>query len=107
MLDCDADEVNPLGTMIETMGKHGANVELRQKLPDGSYVPAPSHTVKAIGAQARIATTAHGLESMTKKEKSDWAIHMKDRGNQFYANKEYEKAINTYVEVRMSCDCVP
>jgi hypothetical protein len=96
------DDVNPLQTMINTMAKHGASLELKKKMPDGTYQTASEGTLRAIGAQARMATTAQGLETMTKKERNEWAIHMKDKGNEYYSNREFDKAITTYAEVRIS-----
>jgi hypothetical protein len=100
----DMNNSNPLKTMMDTMGKHGANVELKRKMPDGSYQTASEGTMKALGAQARMSSTAQVLQSMTKEEKDLWAIEMRHMANGLYKEKRYDEALNRYMEAITASD---
>jgi hypothetical protein len=103
-----AMEYNPLDTMISSLEKHSsAKVELKQRLPDGTYMPAPNGTLEAIGSQAKIAATAGVIQNMTSQEKTDWAISKKDEGNVLYSQHQYNEAIQVYMEVKIWNLCPP
>jgi hypothetical protein len=94
-------DYNPLETMMSAFqqSSSSAKIELKQRLPDGSYQPAPSGTMEAIGSQAKLAATANIIANMTKEEKTKWAIDKRNEGNQSYLRKEFEGAIQIYLEV--------
>jgi hypothetical protein len=94
-------DYNPLETMMSAFqqSSSSAQIELKQRLPDGSYQPAPNGTMEAIGSQAKIAATASVIANMTKEEKTKWAIDKRNEGNQSYLRKEFEGAIQIYLEV--------
>lgn len=92
-------DYNPLSTMINTMKNNGVNMELKQKMSDGTYKTAPEDTLKALGTQAKIAANANILQNMTKEEKTNWAIYKKNEGNKLYFENKFSEAIETYIEV--------
>lgn len=100
----DMNDSNPLKTMMDTMGKHGANVELKRKMPDGTYQTASEGTMKALGAQARMSSTAQVLQSMTTEEKDLWAIEMRQMANELYKEKKFDQALNRYMEAITASD---
>lgn len=97
-------DYNPLETMMSVFqqSSSSAKIELKQRLPDGSYQPAPSGTLEAIGSQAKLAATANIIANMTREEKTRWAVEKRNEGNQFYLRKEFENAIQIYLEVYLS-----
>lgn len=100
----DMNDTNPLKTMMDTMCKHGANVELKRKMPDGTYQTASDGTMKALGAQARMSSTAQVLQSMTKEEKDLWSIEMRQMANELYKEKKFDEALNRYMEAITASD---
>ena len=94
MLEC-----NPLDTMIETMNEHGSKMELKQRMPDGTYQTTSKETIQALNLQAKFKTIGNSLSLMTKEEKNNWAITKKNQGNEFYFQHLYKEAIETYLEV--------
>lgn len=100
----DMNDTNPLKTMMDTMSKHGANVELKRKMPDGTYQTASDGTMKALGAQARMSSTAQVLQSMTKEEKDLWAIEMRQMANELYKEQKFDEALNRYMEAITAAD---
>lgn len=100
----DMNDTNPLKTMMDTMAKHGANVELKRKMPDGTYQTASEGTMRALGAQARMSSTAQVLDTMTKEEKDMWAIEMRKMANELYNEKKYDEALGRYMEALTASD---
>ena len=100
----DMNDINPIKTMIETMGKHGANVELKRKMPDGTYEAASEGTMKALGTQARMSSFAQVLASMTREEKDLWAIEMRQKANELYREKKFDEALSRYMEALTASD---
>jgi hypothetical protein len=97
-------DYNPLSTMMTTMRQHGANIEIKQRLPDGSYQTAPNGTLQALGSQARLAATASALQNHTKEEKINWAIEKRIEGNNLFQQKLYSEAIERYLECLTATD---
>lgn len=91
---------NPVNTMMSTMGKYNFPVELKRKMPDGTYHNAPEESLESIGSQARVASVAQALQNLTVDQKTEWAISMKNKANVLYENEEYKEAIDLYAEVR-------
>lgn len=100
----DLNDTNPLKTMMDTMAKHGANVELKRKMPDGTYQTASEGTMKALGAQARMSSTAQVLDTMCKEERDLWAIEMRKMANELYKEHKYDEALGRYMEAITASD---
>lgn len=100
----DMSDTNPLKTMMDTMGKHGANVELKRRMPDGTYQTASEGTMRSLGAQARMSSTAQVLNSMTKEERDLWSIEMRKMANELYRDHRYDEALGRYMEALTASD---
>jgi hypothetical protein len=98
------NDFNPVDSMMATMNQYGAQVELKKRMPDGTYQTASKETIDALGAQARIAATAEALQSLSHEERNSWALNKKNEANLMYSMKMYHEAIELYMEAITATD---
>eukprot|EP01035_Chromulina_nebulosa_P006688 gene6688-9038_t len=83
---------------------NGIKPEFKHQLPDGSLVDAdPNHVLK-IKLKAQIANTAQLLANATVDEKTQWAIELREQANQFYYNKQFDLAMECYLQCLVASD---
>lgn len=91
---------SPIDILTSSMSSTGMQAQLKRRLPDGSYVDATDAQVKALGAQAKISSTASALQHLSAKERTQWAIDMKNTANGYYEKGKYVEAMELYLQVR-------
>ena len=91
---------NPIDILTSSMSSTGMQAQLKRRLPDGSYIDATNEQVKALGTHAKISSTASALQNLSAKERTQWAIDMKNTANGFYESGKYVEAMELYLQVR-------
>jgi len=94
-----------LDVIVEEMNKNEfMDVIIKRKMPDGSFVDATPASMSVLSTQAKVATQAQALLGATKKERTKWAIEMKNYANALYAEQRYSDAMEKYVEALTAAD---
>jgi hypothetical protein len=93
-----------LEIMISEMQQHNVNVELKQKMPDGTYQHAADDTIESLSVKSKIASVAQGIHTLSKLERTAWAITTKDKANEMFEQELYKDAMEVYLQALVASD---
>jgi tetratricopeptide (TPR) repeat protein len=96
--------MNPLDVMLKELNTGGMSVEVKRHRSDGILENTKPNELATLGTKAKLASTAALLKKLTKEERLEWAVEMKNHGNDFYAQLNYQEAMTTYVEALTASD---
>ena len=82
-------------------GKHRQGIKplVKRRTATGELQDASERDLKFLGDQSRFATTANNLQNLKPEERSLWAKDLKEKANQLFKDKEFQKASECYFEV--------
>lgn len=95
---------SPLETIVKGLSDNGVNVQLQQRLADGSMVDAKPQQLLALNTQSRVATTSQALKDLSPELKLQWALEMKEFANLLYKNNRFGEALEKYVDSLSASD---
>eukprot|EP01034_Spumella_vulgaris_P023119 gene23119-29312_t len=96
--------MNPLDVVLNELNAGGVSVEVKRQRHDGILENTKPNELSTLGTKAKLASTAALLKKLTPEERLEWAVEMKNHGNDFYAQLNFNDAMNTYVEALTAAD---
>ncbi len=88
-----------LSILSRNFNKSGMSVDIKKRMPDGSYMTATEAEIQSVEAQGRLASVASAIQDLPQEDKTKWAINMKDFGNSLYEKESYKEAMEYYLQV--------
>ena len=79
--------------------RQGIKPLVKRRTATGELQDASERDLKFLGDQSRFATTANNLQNLKPEERSLWAKDLKEKANQLFKDKEFQKASECYFEV--------
>jgi len=96
-----------LDTMNEHLREAGGSVELVRQSNGGEYYESPEDnqkTIQAVDTKMRQTQLAHLISVLTTSEKLEWAVGVKEQGNDCYVANDFENAIQKYMDAMVGLD---